>query len=301
MFGLRRRVDQTPAPQAAPVLDLSGPRLRRAFSDLASAAEPTGGVERYLTALTLKSALFSEMLTGGAVADLTEEAFLDLAAFITPVRRRVGAELALSGFAPMRLAVTALVEGMEDMSTTDARMAAFCETWPQDKAHRWVRDLGAELLHFADPEHYPLMTRWVWDAKVATGVLREIWHADDIDAAVIDVPDSYLTFATLREELDGFLASEGVYRDRSFMADLMMAHIYAGYINDAGGQYLRSDFTIEGDPMLHTRRMLGLDAVDTETGRTRLRLVDGTAHVLGGLILDGPAALPEPEAPHADP
>ncbi len=28
--------------------------------------------------------------------------------------------------------------------------------------------------------------------------------------------------------------------------------------------------------MLHTRRMLGLDAVDTETGRTRLRLIDGT-------------------------
>ena len=34
--------------------------------------------------------------------------------------------------------------------------------------------------------------------------------------------------------------------------------------------------------MLHTRRMLGLDAVDTQSGRTRLKLIDGQAHVLGG-------------------
>lgn len=292
MFGLRRKIDGGQTPAAAPVLDLSGPRLRRAFSDLASAAEPTGGVERYITALTLKSALFAEMLKGGEAKDLTEEGFLDLAAFITPVRRRVGAELSASGFAPLRRAIAALVDGLEDTDTADARLAEFCATFPQDKAHRWVRDLGAELLHFTDPERYPLMTRWVWDQRVATGVLREIWHADDIDAVEIRVPDDFLTFATLREELDGFLASEGVYRDRAFMADLMMAHIYAGYINDRGGQYLRSDFTTEGDPMLHTRRMLGLDAVDTETGRTRLRLVDGTAHVLGGLT-----ALPEPETP----
>ena len=74
-----------------------------------------------------------------------------------------------------------------------------------------------------------------------------------------------------------------------------MAHVYAAYINDRGGQYLRTDFSMEGDPMLHTRRMLGLDAVDTETGRTRLRLIDGQAHFLGGT-----PALPEPEAPSAN-
>jgi hypothetical protein len=82
--------------------------------------------------------------------------------------------------------------------------------------------------------------------------------------------------------MDGFLASEGVFRDRHAYVDLLLAHVYAGYINDRGGQYLRTDFTMEGDPMLHTRRMLGLDAVDTETGRTRLRLIDGKAHHFGG-------------------
>jgi hypothetical protein len=35
--------------------------------------------------------------------------------------------------------------------------------------------------------------------------------------------------------------------------------------------------------MAHTRRLLGLDAVDTESGRTRLKLIDGEAYVLGEL------------------
>lgn len=279
MFGLRRKTDETPR---GPVLDLDGPRLRRAFANLVSSAEPTGGVERYVTALTLKSALFEELLAPSKSEPMTETEFLDLAAFITPIRRRIGDHLGTYGFAPLRAAIARLLDGAEDTSRTDVRMAAFVATFPQDKAHRWARDLAAEVLHFTAPAVYPLMTRWVWDAKVGTGALREIWHAEDVDAAQIVVPDDFAAFVTLRAEIDGFLAGEGVFRDRPAYADLLLAHVYAAYINDRGGQYLRTDFTMEGDPMLHTRRMLGLDAVDTETGRTRLRLIDGTAHHFGG-------------------
>ena len=88
----------------------------------------------------------------------------------------------------------------------------------------------------------------------------------------------------LREELEGFLTDNGVFRDMVFYIDLLCAHIYAGYINDRGGQYLRADFCGDRvDGMLHTRRMLGLDAVDTESGRTRLKLIDGQAWVLSGM------------------
>lgn len=275
-----------------PVLDLSGLRLRRAFADLVAHAEGTGGIERYVTALALKASLFEELL-GGHAADLTETEFLDLAAFITPVRRKIGPWLRENGFARLHGQILRLVQ---DQGHVDNRMARFCAAFPQDKAHRWVRDLGAEVLHFTAPDRVPLMARWIWDARVGTGVLREIWHAEDVDAARITVADNFAMFATLRAELEGFLASEGVFRDLAFYADLLMAHVYAGYINDRGGQYLRSDFTTDGDPMMHTRRMLGLDAVDTETGRTRLRLIDGTAHVLGG-----EPALPAPEAADAHP
>jgi hypothetical protein len=277
VLGLRR-----PAVPAAPVLDLSGPRLRRAFENLVESAEETGGVERYVGALALKASLFEEVLGKGRVADLTETEFCDLAAFVTPVRRRIGAWLAANDFAVMRHRLVALLDGWSDVATADARVAAFVDGFPADRAHRWVRDLAAEVLHFTAPERYPLMTRWMWDARVGTGVLREIWHADDIDAAVIAADDGFATHRTLRQELEGFLHANGVFRDLAFYVDLLAAHVYAGYINDRGGHYLKADFCGNAaDAMAHTRRLLGLDAVDSETGRTRLKLIDGEAYVLG--------------------
>lgn len=295
MFGFARQAEKSAPVPSAPVLDLSGHRLRRVFENMVQSAEPTGGVERYITALMLKASLFEELLGKGHIDKLTKEEFLDLAAFVTPVRRRIGQWLADNDFSIMRQRLIELLTGWSDTASADERIAGFLASFPADKAHRWVRDLAAEALHFSAPDRYPLMCRWVWDAKVKTGVLREIWHAEDVDAAQIDADDDYLMHATLSEELQGFLAGEGVFRDLPFYTDLLMAHVYAAYINDRGGQYLRTDFSMEGDPMLHTRRMLGLDAVDTETGRTRLRLIDGQAHFLGGT-----PALPEPEAPRAN-
>ncbi|HHZ09523.1 MAG TPA: hypothetical protein GX405_12175 [Rhizobiales bacterium] len=281
MLGLFRRDRKTPPPPAGPVLDLSGPRLRRAFENLVASAEQTGGVERYVGALALKASLFQEVLGKGRVADMSEGEFLDLASFITPARRRVGAWLGENSFVLLRRRLVALLDGWSDVSTADERLAAFVAAFPDDRGHRWVRDLAAEVLHFVAPERYPLMTRWMWDARVGTGVLREIWFADDVDAAHIVARDDFRTFSVLAGELAEFLAENGVFRDLPFYTDLLCAHVYAGYINDRGGQYLRSDFASQGDPMAHTRRLLGLDAVDTESGRTRLKLIDGTAHVLG--------------------
>lgn len=282
MAGLVRRTQPAEAPEG-PVLDLSGPRLRRALDHLIDSAKPTGGVDRYVTALWLKASLFEELLGKGRVAELTETEFLDLCAFITPARRRVGALLGEIGFEALRARLVRLLDGWSDTATADARMAAFAEGFPHDKAHRWLPDLAAEVLHFTAPERYPLMTRWVWDARVGTGVLREVWFADDVTEARIDAPATLATFRVLSGELEGFLRGEGIWRDLPFFTDLLMAHVYAAYINDRGGDLMRADFATAADPMLHTRRMLGLDAVDTETGRTRLKLVDGTAHRLGAL------------------
>jgi hypothetical protein len=283
MWSLRVRKEKAPA-EAKPVLHLSGPRLRAAFELLVDAAEPTGGVERYVGALALKASLFEELLGKGRVSELTEAEFLDLAAFVTPARRKIGAWLGQNGFAAMHARLSDLLDGWSDVSTADARLAAFHAGFPADREHRWLRDLAAEVLHFTAPERYPLMTRWMWDARVNTGVLREIWHNEKgIEAGTIRIADDFATFATLREELEGFLADNGVFRELPFYVDLLCAHIYAGYINDKGGQYLRGDFCGQAreDSMAHTRRLLGLDAVDTETGRTRLKLIDGVAHVLG--------------------
>jgi hypothetical protein len=190
--------------------------------------------------------------------------------------------LAPPAYDAMRAAITALLQGREDTATTDARMAAFRAAFPEDRAHRWVHDLAAELLHNLDPERYPLMLRWVWDERANTGVLREIWHAGDgvqIDQIEIRVPSRYATFLVLREELSQFLADNGVFRDVLWYVDLLTAQVYADYVSEQGGVYLRADFSQPTDPLLHLRRMLGLDGVAAD-GRTRLKSGDGDAYVV---------------------
>ena len=261
---------------ARPTLDLSGPKLRLALESLVQGAEDQGGVESYVRALALKSALFCEALEG----ELDLKQFRTLCAHMATVRRRVGRYAQPDSFPRMREHIRMLCSREGEPSATDARVAAFCAAFPEDREHRWVRDLAAELLHNADPERYPLMTRWVWDARTNTGVLREIWHAEDVDAIRIDVADGYATFLLLREELSQYLSVNGVFRDVPWYVDVLMAQVYAGYIGERGGMYLRTDFARPEDPMLHVRRILGLDGTDEE-GRSRLKAPDGRAEVLG--------------------
>ncbi len=211
------------------------------------------------------------------VAELDLETFKGLCTFMATVRRRIGPWLNEDQFAEMRAAV---VELFTDDEHIDVRIARFCERFPNDKKHRWVRDLAVELLHNADPERVPMMNRWIWDIKANTGVIREIWHGDDVDHMTLKVPDNYGTYVMLREELSQFLGENGFFRDVLFYVDVLCAQIYAQYICEQGGSYLRVDFSAPEDPMQHTRRLLGLDGVQPGNGRTRLKSIDGVAFVI---------------------
>lgn len=253
-------------------LHLSGEKLKLALESLVARADEHGGVETYIVALKAKSQLFRASLDAG----LDLKAFRTLCAHMATVRRRIGGHAEPDAFPRMKSLVENLLKKGE--------IASFCAAFPDGRDHRWVRDLGAELLHYADPERHPLMTRWVWDARANTGVLREIWHAEDLDHTALDIPDRYDTFVVLREELAQYLAGNGVFRDVLHYVDLLTAQVYAGYISEQGGSYLRTDFATPEDPMAHTRRLLGLDAVD-ENGRSRLKSVDGEALVVERHVL----------------
>jgi hypothetical protein len=67
--------------------------------------------------------------------------------------------------------------------------------------------------------------------------------------------------------------------------DLLAARVYAMYIQEQGGSYLRADFSSAEEPMIHVRRLLGLDGV-AANGRTRLKAADGTA-----VVIDDPTRL----------
>ena len=260
-----------------PVLDLHGPALRAAFQAMIQGSEEHGGIERYIDAVKLKNQMFRQALVENDIAELDLETFKGLCTFMATVRRRIGDWLNEDAFATIR---DHIVELFDDAEPVDNRISQFCEQFPDDKRHRWVRDLATELLHNADPERIPLMNRWVWDAKANTGVIREVWHGDNVDHITISVADGYGTYITLREELSQFLSDNGVFRDVLFYIDVLCAQVYAQYICEQGGSYLRADFTAPEDPMLHTRRLLGLDGVQPGNGRTRLKSIDGEAFVL---------------------
>jgi hypothetical protein len=278
MFG-RSQKASVPVSPARPQLDLSGPRLRRAFEALVAGADTHGGIERYMDALKLKSAVFREALNAGTSGPrrLDIEAFRPLCAFMPTVRRRIVPWLEEPAYSTLRAALEELLEPTNDTSGTDERIRRFCAVFPVDDRHRWTRDLAAELLHNLDPERYPLMTRWVWDTAANTGVLREIWYGPDVDHTTLAVPDDYTSFLVLREELSQFLATNGVFRDVVQMVDMVCAQVYAEYICEQGGSYLRADFSAPEDPMQHTRRLLGLDGVRAADGRARFAAIDGEA------------------------
>jgi hypothetical protein len=112
------------------------------------------------------------------------------------------------------------------------------------------------------------MTRWVWDIKANSGVLREIWHGDDVDNLRINIVDDYEFYLKLREEICGYLTDNGVYSDVLQYADLLSAQIYAGYIAAQGGTFLKADFAAKQDPVIFTRRLLGLDGVKAKSNLT---------------------------------
>ena len=262
-----------------PRLELSGPKLAAAFERLVAGSEEHGGIERCVTALQAKTAVFRQALERDEPRALQLKTFKTLCALIATVRRRVNPYLTPAGFQVMQAAIARLLAGREDTLTTDARMAAFCGAFPGDRKHRWVHDLAAEILHSVDPERYPMMCRWVWDAQANTGVLREIWHAEGVDQCVIDAPSRYGTYLMLREELSQFLATNGVFRDVIWYVDLLTAQVYADYIGKQGGTYLRTEFGTPANPMQHVQRLLGLDGVRS-AGRTRLKALDGEAFVV---------------------
>ena len=260
-----------------PVLDLSAEILRAALQMMVHGSEDQGGIERYIDAVKLKSSMFRQALVENDIAELDLETFKGLCTFMSTVRRRISEQLNEDAFVDMRAAI---VELFDEAGNIDDRIGRFCDRFPDDKKHRWVRDLATELLHNADPERVPLMNRWVWDAKSNTGVIREVWHGDDVDHIKIPVANDYGTYLMLREELSQFLSDNGIFRDVLYYVDVLCAQIYAQYICEQGGSYLRADFQAPEDPMQHTRRLLGLDGVQPGNGRTRLKSIDGEAFVL---------------------
>lgn len=263
-----------------PVLHLDGEALRNSLRAFVESADKFCGVETLIDSLNAKSRLFSRTFT--SVEHLSQPEFLDACAFIPTVRRRLKTALQKDGFERLRSLLDALLADLT-IDNVDGRIKRLTDAFPDSKEYRWTRDLAAEIIHYRDPDTFPLMTRWIWDRGSNTGVLREFWFQEYRDAR-LDVSDGIKMHVSLREELSEFLKQAGVYANLPFMIDLHCAWAYSEYIGSQGGSFLKTDFSQSSSPLGYALRMLGLDGDSFKDGRSRLVLPDGKRHVLSNIV-----------------
>jgi hypothetical protein len=127
-----------------------------------------------------------------------------------------------------------------------------------NKLRRAAWDFAAELLHFGDPDKFPLMTRWVWDESTQSGALREFIRGND---AMKDIPltNAPEMFEGARAWLTDQLRTEGIYRDLPLWIDLMLAQAYTNYLRAVAEGGLGGDFGRGTTPQEQLAKLLGID------------------------------------------
>ncbi len=259
-----------------PELHLDGRILRASFENMVKSAEKLGGIEIIIDGLNGKSILFQSTFSDRNTISF-ESDFYSACAFMPTVRRRLKVALEKHGFSLIWDSIQQLLDEVT-IENVDNRIEQFFLALATSKKDRWVRDLAAEILHFCDPDKFPLMTRWIWDFSSNTGVLREIWFTDN-DHEQIKVPNGIQTHLELRRELLGFLKDCGVFANQNLTIDVLFAWIYSDYIGNQGGSFLRTEFNSSGMPFGYALRMLGLDTAYC-SGKTRLLLPGGKRYQL---------------------
>ena len=274
MAWLRRRQAKASEEVLEPTdlgIELSPQRLENVLNELFEHLEPEGGVERYVAALKMKSELFGRLLAPEAIAELDEEARDTLLERVFSARRRLAPYVRSMELADFRSLANELLRGK---GALEDRLDAFIEGIPcEGKSCRARRDLAADILHFYDPERYPLMARWVWDVNTDSGALRELVpHSDQITQ--LPTGGDPGTYLALRDWVKEQLEAQAFYRDLDLLADLVLAQVYAQYIKAMAEGMLRTDFGSNSeDPTEHVRKLLGIDE-QRMGGRSRLKEED---------------------------
>jgi hypothetical protein len=264
------------APAELPVA-LDRGLFKQHFAKLLENAAQDGGIEGYLAALGAKQHAYAALIerSGGGLTLDDFESLLDL---VFTARRRVFPALGALGAAQVTARVSELLWGNAPLAQ---RMQGFVDAMPgaagmdrdsiraAAKVRRAAWDFAAELVHFGDPEKYPLMSRWVWDQGTQSGALREFIRGSD-GAMEIPVANSPESFEGARKWLAERIGEEGVYRDVHFWIDLVQAQAYTTYFRSVTEGGLGADFGRGTPAHEQVKKLLGIDPPRAD-GRRRVK------------------------------
>ncbi len=285
MLWFKKQPDKAAAAQAQEQIvpaDLAVPLdpvyFAQRFSSLQRHAADDGGIEPMVAALGAKQQLFGRLLDAQVLASLDAEGLEILLDTVFSARRRVFPGFMEHGMERVREAISELLHGREHVTR---RMEAFSMLVPVDesgdresrkqalKTRRAAFDFAAEILHFSQPERYPLMSRWVWDQQTQSGALREFIRGNDSmsDVRLGSAPEMY---EGARVWLIAQLGEQGLYRDLPFWVDLVLAQAYTDYFRSLAEGMLSAEFGRGHMPAEHVRKFLGIDA-PAKAGMSRVR------------------------------
>ena len=250
-------------------IELDKGLLNRSFYEVEEAFDGQQGLADLVSRLTEKTASFRRLLLEDE-QPLTNEQMEHLIEQMFTVRRRIWPVIQEQGAARIGEMMRDLLSGHGDLRQRTIR---FEEALPATgKAKRVIRDMGAEVLHFSDPERYPLMTRWVWDQGTVSGAVREFIRGGDY-LTHFPFGESPEMFEGLRQWMREALSALGVYRDLPYVVDIILAHLYSQYVRAMAEGFLRSDFGGQTDFTEQIRKLLGVE-VHRRMGGSRIKRGD---------------------------
>jgi len=255
----------TVVPQPLPIA-LDSQIFKHYFDSFVAQSAGAGGAAALIERLQAKQRSIASVLELSQQAAELDEVELLLDQVFT-ARRRLYPALEAAGAATVLAALAQLVRGALPVA---GRLQAFVDAMPgtagmdrasikaANKLRRAAWDFAAELLHFSDPDKFPLMTRWVWDQSTQSGALREFIRGNDTlkEIPLTNAPEM---FEGARAWLVDQLRTEGIYRDLPLWIDLMLGQAYTNYLRSVAEGGLGADFGRGTTPHEQLAKLLGVD------------------------------------------
>ncbi|MEK7717520.1 MAG: hypothetical protein AAB322_07210, partial [Pseudomonadota bacterium] len=128
----------------------------------------------------------------------------------------------------------------------------------------WVTDLASECLHFTQPDHHWLWTRWMWDPIAGTGALPLV-TTEGYRFEGTSPGDTYLHVGEAVSFVGATVEAAGLtQRARGpFGVDVFLVSVYAVYLYTVLRMRMTQEFNrvVPGLSDL-SRRLLGLRTVE---------------------------------------
>jgi hypothetical protein len=280
MLWLRKRQAEAPARSTAEIIPAALPLaldsglFAQHFAQLQDTVASQGGIEPCLERLTAKQRLCAATLAAVRVQEIEVEAVARLLRHVFTARRhllpvldRLGAQHCtrlVRDLSDTRVALVRRLQrfvdampGARTLDRADVRAAA--------RLRRAAWDFAAEVVHYADPVRFPLMSRWVWDSSTQSGALREFVRGND-SMRELPFDNSAELFEGARNWLSGCIVEHGIYRDVPLWIDFVLGQAYTSYLRSMANGSLGGEFGRGAEPHEQLAKLLGIDA---EGGRLR--------------------------------